>query len=151
MFALEKTSVPNKEVRKIAMDSYPVLKNAVNEAQSQVLEVEISETGQRIKLPIDALRLLTKILKVTGEGKPISIVPIATEMTTQAAADLIGCSRPFVIKLLQKGEIPFTKVGRHRRIRFEDVMTYKKRKREEQERLLIEIMQADEEDGLYDT
>lgn len=74
-----------------------------------------------------ALKMLAHILKVTGEGKPISIVPVDTEITTQAAAEMIGCSRPHLVKLLEEGEIPFTKVGKHRRIKYEDVMAYKKK------------------------
>jgi len=72
-------------------------------------------------------------------------------MTTQAAAELLGCSRPHLVKLLESGEIPFTKVGKHRRVKFEDVIDHKKKKREEREALLIEIMKGDEELGLYDS
>lgn len=86
-----------------------------------------------------------------SEGKPISIVPIATEMTTQKAAEILGCSRPHLVKLLEEGKIPFTFIGKHRRVKFEDVMKYKKQLKDKQRQLLIEIMRADEEDGLYDT
>ena len=78
-------------------------------------------------------------------------MPIATEMTTQAAAELLGCSRPHFVKLLENGEIPFTKVGRHRRVKFEDVMNYKKAMKLKQEALLIKMMKSDEELGLYDS
>jgi excisionase family DNA binding protein len=54
-----------------------------------------------------------------SQGKPISIVPFATEVTTQKAAGILGCSRPYLVKLLEEGKIEFTKVGKHRRIRFE--------------------------------
>lgn len=92
-----------------------------------------------------------KILKATSLGKPISIVPIATEMTTQAAAEFLGCSRPHLVKLLEKGEIPFTKVGKHRRIKFEDVAEYKRRMKKEQEDRIIQLMKSDEELNLYDS
>ena len=72
-------------------------------------------------------------------------------MTTQAAADLLGCSRPYLVRLLEEGEIPFSKVGRHRRVKFEDVVGYKKWMKDKQKELLIKIMEADEESGLYDT
>jgi excisionase family DNA binding protein len=78
-------------------------------------------------------------------------VPVATEVTTQKAAEILGCSRPHLIKILEEGKIPFTKVGRHRRIMFEDVVAYKRKMKEEQKQHIIYIMSADEEDGLYDT
>ena len=72
-------------------------------------------------------------------------------MTTQAAADIIGCSRPHLVKLLEEGVIPFSKVGRHRRVRIEDVVAYKKQMKEKQRQALIEMMRTDEDYGLYDS
>jgi excisionase family DNA binding protein len=72
-------------------------------------------------------------------------------MTTQAAAELIGCSRPHLVKLLESGEINFTKVGKHRRVMYEDVIEYKKKMKANQERLIEEVMRSDEELGLYDS
>ena len=72
-------------------------------------------------------------------------------MTTQAAAEMLGCSRPHVVKLLEEGKIKFTKIGKHRRIKYEDVINYKSNMKKEQERLINEIMDIDEETGLYDT
>ena len=86
-----------------------------------------------------------------SQGKPISIVTIATEVTTQKAAEILGCSRPHLVKLLEEGKIAFTKVGKHRRIRFEDVVSYKTKMKAEQKQHIIDIMNADEELGLYDT
>jgi excisionase family DNA binding protein len=142
---------PSKEEQKAAMESYDALASTLEQIHSNYPEIEIEETKERIKVPLDALKLLAKILKETSQGKPISIVPIATEITTQAAAELIGCSRPHLIKLLESGEIKFTKIGKHRRIKYQDVLEYKKKIKEEQRKLLIEIMQADEESGMYDS
>jgi excisionase family DNA binding protein len=142
---------PSKEEQKAAMESYNALASMLERIQSDYPEIEIEETHERIKIPLTALKLLVQILKETSQGKPISIVPIATEITTQAAAELIGCSRPHLIKLLEKGEITFTKIGKHRRLKYQDVLSYKKKVKEEQRKVLIEIMKADEEDGLYDS
>ncbi len=73
------------------------------------------------------------------------------EVTTQRAAEILNCSRPYLIKLLEEGKIEYTKVGKNRRIKIEDVMTYKQKMKEEQKQHLIDIMNADEELGLYDT
>lgn len=148
---LENISKPSKEEQRVAMESYSALAEALEQLHIENPEIEIEETQDKIRIPLKALKLLAKILQVTSQGKPISIVPIATEMTTQAAADLIGCSRPHLVKLLEEGEIDYTKVGKHRRVKFEDVIEYKNRMKAKQQELLINIMRADEETGLYDT
>ncbi|RMG78783.1 MAG: helix-turn-helix domain-containing protein [Bacteroidetes bacterium] len=148
---LEQVIKPSKRDQKMAMDAYRELAGALEKLHTELPEIEIEETNEKIKVPLTALKLLAKILKVTAEGKPVSIIPVATEMTTQAAADLLGCSRPHLVKLLERGEIAHTKVGKHRRVKFEDVMAYKKKMKAEQEALLTKIMEADEQSGLYDT
>ena len=100
---------------------------------------------------MSALRLLSDILKAMSEGNPVSIMPIATEVTTQKAAEMLGCSRPYLVKLLEENVIPYTKVGRHRRIMFKDVVEYKNKMKAEQKQNIIDIMNDDEEDGLYDS
>lgn len=148
---LEKIHKPSKEEQKLAMESYNALASVLDQLHENNPEIEIEETKDKIRVPLEALKLLAKILEATSKGKLVSIVPVATEMTTQAAADLIGCSRPHLVKLLEEGQIPYTKIGRHRRVKFEDVMAYKKRMKAQQEKLIIEIMNADEESELYDT
>ena len=148
---LEDIKRPTKQEQKMAMESYNALSAMLERLDSKNPEIEIEETDEKIRIPLQALKLLVQILKATSQGKPISIIPIATEMTTQAAAELLGCSRPHLVKLLEIGEIPFTKVGKHRRVKFEDLMVHKKKKREEREALLIDIMTGDEELGLYDS
>lgn len=142
---------PTKKEQLEAMASYNALAATLESLDSKNPEIEIDETSEKIKIPLKALKLLAKILKATSQGKPISVVPIATEMTTQAAAELLGCSRPHFVKLLEEGKIPFTKVGRHRRVKFEDVVNYKNAMKLEQEKRLIEMMKSDEELGLYDS
>jgi len=151
MELVENITKPSKEEQKVAMESYNALAEVLGRLHEENTEIEIEETSDKIKIPLKALKLLAKILKVTGQGKPISIIPIATEMTTQAAADLLGCSRPHLVKLLEEGEIEYTKIGKHRRVKFEDVVAYKKRMKAKQQELLIKIMNADEASGLYDT
>ncbi|RED96960.1 helix-turn-helix domain-containing protein [Marinoscillum furvescens] len=151
METFEDIRKPTKEEQEAAMKSYDALATALDELTSANPEIEIEETKVRITIPLNALKLLAKILKATGQGKPISIVPIATEMTTQAAAELLGCSRPHLVKLLEQGEIRFTKVGKHRRVMYEDMVEYKKKMKANQDRLIGEIMKSDEELGLYDS
>jgi len=161
---IDKIERPSKEEQKAAMKSYDALAATLNQIHSVYPVIEIEETNEKIRIPLKALQLLAKILKETSQGKPVSIVPIetsqgkpvsilpiATEITTQAAAELIGCSRPHLIKLLESGEISYTKIGKHRRIKYQDVIDYKIKMKAKQRKLLIEIMKADEETGLYDS
>ncbi|MBD0779226.1 helix-turn-helix domain-containing protein [Maribacter sp. ANRC-HE7] len=141
----------SKEEQKVAIQSYDALTSVIKELKSNNPEIEIDETQERIKIPLSALKLLGEILEAMSKGKPFSLVPMATEVTTQKAAEILGCSRPHIVKLLEKGKIDFTKVGKHRRVKFEDVMKYKRKMKEAQKKHIIEIMESDEEIGLYDT
>ncbi len=151
MLELDEIKRPTKEEQELASESYKALSATLASLKSQNPEIEIEETEEKIRIPLSALKLLAKILKATGQGKPISIVPLASEMTTQSAAEVLGCSRPHIIKLLESGDIPFAKVGRHRRIKFEDVMAYKAKMKAARRDLLIQMMREDENVGLYDS
>jgi excisionase family DNA binding protein len=151
MSVTESLRKPSKSDQKIANQSYNRLASVIGRIHTDQAEIEIEETREKIKIPLSALKLLGEILKAMGQGKLISIVPVATEVTTQAAAEIIGCSRPHLIKLLEEGKIPFVKVGKHRRIKFDDVIKYKKEMKDLQKQNIIDIMNADEETGLYDS
>lgn len=151
MRAPEQIRKPSKLDQKVASESYNALASVIGQIRSEQAEIEIEETNDKIKIPLSALKLLGDILKAMAQGKLISIVPVATEMTTQAAAEIIGCSRPHLVKLLEEGKIPFTKVGKHRRIKFDDIIKYRKQMKDQQKQNIIDIMNLDEETGLYDT
>lgn len=142
---------PSKQERKLAQESYSSLISAIEQLKTDEVEIEIEETSDKLVLPVKALNLLGDILNAMSQGKPISIVPLATEVTTQSAAEILGCSRPYLVKLLEEGKIEYTKIGKHRRIKYEDVIDYKKKMKEEQKNHLIEMMNKDEELGLYDS
>lgn len=151
MKVLDQIKKPSKVDQKIASESYDALASVLKQLNSEQPEIEIEETSEKIKIPLSALKLLGDILKAMGQGKLISIVPVATEVTTQAAAEILGCSRPHLVKLLENGKIAFTKVGKHRRIKFDDIMNYRKQMKEQQKQNIIDIINLDEETGLYDS
>lgn len=142
---------PSKNEQEVAIESYDALNSVLSQLKSANPEIEIEETSEKIKIPLSALKLLSEILMAMGQGKPFSIVPIATEVTTQRAAEILGCSRPHLVKLLEKGAIEYTLVGKHRRVMFEDVMEYQKKMKQAQKQNIIDIMRSDEELKLYDS
>ncbi len=141
---------PSKAEQQAARAATAVFAGAIAPLKGEATEIEIEETGQKVTVPVKALLLLRKILEAMSKGQPISVVPVATELTTQAAAELLGCSRPHLVKLLEDGIIPFTKVGKHRRLLYEDVVRYRQAQKATQKEHLKAMMAADEEDGLYD-
>lgn len=142
---------PTKYEQQMAKQSFTSLFSAMEQIKNDYAEIEIEETRAKIVVPIKALKMLGEILKAMSKGNPITIVPQATEVTTQMASEILGCSRPYIVKLLEEGKIDYTKIGKHRRIKYEDVVKYKQRAKEEQKNLLIDIMNSDEESGLYDS
>ena len=87
--------------------------------------VEDDGSEQEVVIPAAAFHLLVNILSQMAQGNAVTLIPIHAELTTQEAADILNVSRPFLIKLIEAGEIPCRKVGRHRRIRYEDLINYK--------------------------
>lgn len=142
---------PTTQEQLAAKESYESLVSSIGLLQNNLAEIEISETGKRIRIPVSVLNLLVQILKEISQGNPVTVVPEATEITTQAASEVLGCSRPHVVRLLEEGKIPYSKVGKHRRIRYDDLMSFKKKMKVSQKKKLQDLMKLDEESGLYDT
>ena len=86
----------------------------------------VDENGEReVEVPAIGLWVLQHALEEIAKGNGAQVVPVQAELTTQEAADLLNVSRPYLIRLAEAGAIPFTKVGRHRRLRLLDVVAYK--------------------------
>ena len=104
--------------------------------------------GQDLILPRQALVLLRDLLADMAQGDAVAVVPLHTEMTTQQAADFLNVSRPYLITLLEKGELRYTKVGTHRRIRFKELIAYKDKIRQQSSDAMDELAKIAQESNL---
>ena len=110
----------------------------------------VGADGTRLPLPESVRRLLSRAVRELVRGNAVTMVPIRPEITTQEAADLLNVSRPFLVKLLETGEIPFHRVGTHRRVRLEDVLAYRRRRSQGRREALAELLREAQAAGLYD-
>lgn len=111
----------------------------------------VGPDGARVALPDEVYRVLRDVVEAMSQGLAISIAPHNTQLTTQEAADLLGISRPTLVRLLVDGEIPFELRGRHRRVMLADVVAYQQRAKVERRAALDEMTRTASEDDSYDT
>ena len=120
-------------------------------AKQETQRIELVDGEQQrqvVELPIYAIRLLGEILSELALGNTVKVVPIHAELTTQEGADLLNVSRPHLVKLLDEGVMPHTKTGRHRRIKFADLMEYKNRREQDSHAILDELAAQAQELGM---
>jgi excisionase family DNA binding protein len=115
------------------------------------ISLKLSGSKHELRLPRAAVPLLIEILDQMSKGRTVKALATDAEVSTQRAANLLHVSRPFLIELLEKKEIPFRRVGSHRRIRLSDVLAYKRRIDEQRMAALDELARMSQELGLgYD-
>lgn len=110
----------------------------------------VGADGERLELPDSVFRLLKDITRNMQSGRAVVLIPENQQLTTQRAADLLGVSRPHLIKLLEAGDLPYYKAGSHRRIYLKDLIAYRKRRDVERKAALDRIAKEAFESGLYD-
>ncbi len=100
-------------------------------------------------IPRPTVVMLAQVLSLLESGHGVQIIPKDAELTTQQAADVLNVSRPYLIGLLESGQIPFRKVGRHRRITFEALMEYKRQDDLKRRAAADDLADLSQELGLY--
>lgn len=106
--------------------------------------------GAQIVLPVEVCEVLRDVVTAMANGQAITIAPHDTILTTQEAANLLGISRPTLVRLLEAGEIPFTQPGRHRRVSLADLIAYQRRVRTSRRKTLDAMTNEAAEDDAYD-
>ena len=136
--------LPSADERAAANQLRQILAAQAVSDRDQKLRI-IDEAGKSAEIVLaPALsRLLTELLRHIGKGDAVTLVPVSQMLTTQQAADILNVSRPYLISLLEKGDIKHDLVGRHRRIRAEDLFAYKRRRDAERDAALSELAELD--------
>jgi excisionase family DNA binding protein len=109
----------------------------------------VTPDGRRFKLSGELRNVLAHASKVLSEGHAVTLEPHRPVLSTQQAADLLGVSRPTLVRLLESGEIAFTKPGRHRRVQLADVLAYQQRARTHRSSELTAMGAEAAEDDAY--
>ena len=105
--------------------------------------------GEAIPIPASVFYVLERVAEVLARGDSITVVPTGKELTTQQAADLLNVSRQYLVRLLDAGKLPYTKTGKHRRVRIEDVLAFKEKRDEERKSALDTLTELSEDVGGY--
>lgn len=138
-----KTTKKDQKIAKASIIKVHETSKRISSTSSDVISIKIQGRGTALEIPRKALFLLFGILDNMADGKSITLIPSDAEIGTQQAADLLHVSRPHIVSLLEKGEIPFKKIGAHRRIQLKDLVAYdNKHKKNRAEKLDFLTKQA---------
>src|SRR5947209_4784642 len=145
------TVTPTPDDTQLAQESSRTLARVLAGKPGKTLRLRVGpgdKSDETISVPVSAFRLLNAILTEMARGNAVTLIPVHAELTTQQAADLLSVSRPFLVKLLEEGEIPYRKVGTRRRVLYKDIAEYKRRVDERRRAMLDELAAQAQELGM---
>lgn len=145
MTAPSRSPVPSPEDAEVARASSERLEAFLHEDRPLKLSVTGAHGDEVVELPASVCPLLVEILGDMAAGSAVAVLRKDAELTTQQAADVLNVSRPFLVGLLERGAIPFHKVGTHRRVHFEDILRYKE-KTDAARRTVLDELATDAQD-----
>lgn len=118
--------------------------------QGQGRPALVAANGKRLVLPESMYALLRQVAEALSNGMGVNVAPLSAMLTTQEAADYLGISRPTLVRILERGEIPMDRPGRHRFVQLKDLAAYQERMRAERRAALEQMVAEAEDDDLYD-
>ncbi len=146
--AFETAAPTEADVRLARESSRRLAAHKIGRRSSVRIQVLDGGEQEALAVPASALRLFLHLLTEMSQGNAVTLIPNHAELTTQQAADLLHVSRPYLVKLLDEGRMPFRTVGKYRRVRFDDLMAYKRKDDEARARTLDQLAAEAQELGL---
>ena len=110
----------------------------------------IGPDGTRLEVPSPVYDALLQVATAMAHGRGVTVMPRSALLTTQEAADLLGISRPTLVRLLGSGQIPYEQRGRHRRIMLADLLRYQQDMRRDRRESLDRMARDGQEAGIYE-
>ena len=139
MNIIKETTIQDQEV------ASNLLEQMEQENEQPILSIKLQGNKELLELPVHTSSLLLKLFSYIAAGQALTVLASDSELTTKQAADILKVSRPFLIKLLEEGQIPFRKVGSHRRVLLKDVVKYREKMQEIREESLQFLAQEAQE------
>lgn len=144
--AMDPVSVPPEQQAELRALS--ALLETATTAKSEKCRL-LGPKGERVVIPDSLFSVLARAAEVLASGDSITLVPVGRELTTQQSANLLNVSRQYLVRLLEEMRIPFTKTGKHRRLKLADVLTYKTQRDSHARKTLDELTRLSQEAGGY--
>jgi excisionase family DNA binding protein len=141
----EKTYVPSQAEMAQARRLFDQLEDELAATGKTLLT---SPSGQTLELPPTLFDVLRFVGANLASGNGVTIVPRATRLTTQEAADFLGISRPTLVKLLESGAMPFETVGRHRRVTLDALLDYQDKEQARRRTVLAQAARNNQDSGM---
>lgn len=126
-----------------------IVASQIKESEDTIINIADDKgRAQPVTLSPALARSFLEVLRLVSSGRGFHLIPLDSQLTTQQAADILNVSRPHLIKLLERNEIDFDRVGRHRRIKASDLMAYKDKRDAKRAKALADLAKFDGEHGL---
>lgn len=105
--------------------------------------------GRVVSLPLDVQRLISQVLTSVAQRGEITISRVPEELTSTVAAEILGVSRPTLMKWAKEGAIATHKRGTHARFKRDDVLKLKQQRAEERAQAFSEWREFEKENERF--